>query len=314
MSNFAAMKYHVIAILCVLMWGTTFVSTKILLNNGLPPNSIFFYRFILAYAVILFLAPKRLWADNIKDEFLLFCLGLTGGSVYFLVENTALEYTLVSNVALLVCTTPLLTVILSHWFVKGERLRRTVLYGSLLALIGVACVVYNGNFILKTNPTGDFLSLSASLLWAIYTIVLKRLDSRYPVMFLTRKIFFYGLLTVLPAFYFSPLVTDTAILFRPAVTGNLLFLGLFASMLCYALWNNTIKRLGPIRSSNYLYFNPIVSLITSAVVIHEKITPVALIGAAFVLGGVYWAGRKSNKPEGLFNFHHKSTARRHVDY
>jgi drug/metabolite transporter (DMT)-like permease len=275
------------------MWGTTFVSTKVLLNNGLPPASIFFFRFLLAYVVILFLAPKRLWANCLKDEFLLFCLGLTGGSVYFLVENTALEYTLVSNVALLVCTTPLLTVILSHWFVKGERLRKTVLYGSLLALLGVACVIYNGNFVLKTNPIGDLLSLSASLMWAIYTIILKRLDNRYPVMFLTRKIFFYGLLTILPVFCFSPLVTDAAILLRPVVSANLLFLGLFASMLCYVLWNNTIKYLGPIRSSNYLYLNPIVSLITSAIIIHEKITPVALIGTAFVLSGVYWAGRKT---------------------
>jgi drug/metabolite transporter (DMT)-like permease len=287
------MKHHLIAILCVVMWGTTFVSTKVLLNNGLPPSSIFFLRFALAYGLIVFVAPRRLWADNLKDELLFVCLGLTGGSIYFLVENTALEYTLVSNVALLVCTTPLLTVVLSHWFVQGERLRRRVLYGSLLAMAGVSCVIYNGNFVLKTNPIGDIFSLSASLMWAIYTIVLKRLDSRYPVLFLTRKVFFYGLLTILPFFCFSPLITDAAVLLRPVVMGNLLFLGVFASMLCYVLWNNTIKHLGPIRSSNYLYFNPVVSLITSAIVIHETITPVALIGAAFVLGGVYWAGRKS---------------------
>ncbi|MDR1526890.1 MAG: DMT family transporter [Dysgonamonadaceae bacterium] len=289
------MKYHVIAILCVLIWGTTFVSTKVLLNNGLNPSSIFFYRFLLAYLVIVFIAPKRLWADNWKDELLLLCLGLTGGSIYFLVENTALEYTLVSNVALLVCTTPLLTIVLSHWFVKGERLRKRVLYGSLLALAGVVCVIYNGNFVLKTHPIGDILSLIASLMWAIYTIILKRLDHRYPVMFLTRKIFFYGLLTILPVFCCSPLIGDTKILFRPVVTGNLLFLGLFASMLCYVLWNNTIKYLGTIRSSNYLYFNPIVSLITSAIVIHERITLIALVGAALVLSGVYWAGRKQEK-------------------
>jgi drug/metabolite transporter (DMT)-like permease len=286
------MKHHLIAILCVLMWGTTFVSTKLLLNNGLNPSTIFFLRFALAYLLILPIAPRRLWADNWKDEALLLLLGLTGGSLYFLVENTALQYTLVSNVALLVCTTPLLTVLLSHWFIRGEHLRKPVLYGSLLAIAGVTCVIYNGNFILRTNPLGDLLSLSASLLWAIYTIILKRLDHRYPVLFLTRKIFFYGLLTLLPILPHTPLITTPAILLRPVVLGNLLFLGIFASMLCYILWNNTIKHLGPIRSSNYLYFNPVVSLITSAIVIHEPITPIALLGAAFVLSGVYWAGKK----------------------
>jgi drug/metabolite transporter (DMT)-like permease len=161
-----------------------------------------------------------------------------------------------------------------------------------MALVGVACVVYNGNFILKTNPIGDLLCFGAALTWAIYTIILKHLDNRYPVMFLTRKIFFYGLITILPVFCFSPMVTDAALLFRPVVIGNLVFLGLIASMLCYVIWNTALKYLGPVRPSNYLYFAPIVSLITSAIVIREKITLIALVGAAFVLGGVYWAGRK----------------------
>ena len=286
------MKHHLTAIFCVIVWGITFVSSKVLLNHGLSPGSIFFCRFLLAYLVIVFLAPKRLWTNNIKDELLLFCLGMTGGSMYFLMENTALKYTLVSNVALLLCTTSLMTVFLSHWFIKGERLRKKVVFGSLLAFVGVACVIYNGNFVLKTNPIGDLLSLGGALMWSVYTIILKRLDNRYPVMFLTRKVFFYGLISILPVFCFSPLITDVTVLFRPVVIANLLFLGLLASMLCYVLWNNTINYLGAVRASNYLYFPPIVTLITSVIVIHEEITPIALLGAALVLGGVYWAGKK----------------------
>ena len=286
------MKYHILTVLCVIIWGTTFVSSKVLLNNGLTPSSIFFFRFALAYLIIIFLAPKRLWANNIKDELLLLCLGMTGGSIYFLMENTALKYTLVSNVALLRCTAPLLTAFLSHCFVKGVRLRKNMIWGSVAALVGVACVVYNGNFILKTNPIGDLLCFGAAFMWAIYTIVLKRLDNRYPVTFLTRKIFFYGLITILPVFCFSPLATDTAVLFLPVVVGNLLFLGLVASMLCYVIWNVAVKHLGPIRPTNYLYFAPVVSLITAAIVVHETITPIALVGTLFVLGGVYWAGKR----------------------
>jgi drug/metabolite transporter (DMT)-like permease len=201
----------------------------------------------------------------------------------------------VSNVALIVCTAPLLTALLSHLFVKGERLRKPLVYGSLVALVGVFFVIFNGNFVLKTNPVGDLLSISAALMWAIYTILLKRLDNRYSVAFLTRKVFFYGLLTILPFFYFSPLVIDTEILFRPVVAGNLLFLGLVASLLCFILWNNTIKHLGAIRASNYIYLNPVISLITSAIVLSETITPIALLGAVLVLFGVYWAERKGNE-------------------
>jgi drug/metabolite transporter (DMT)-like permease len=275
----------------IIVWGTTFVSTKVLLRHGLSPTGIFFYRFLLAYLTIWFFCPKRLWADNKKDEFLFFCMGLTGGSLYFITENTALGITLASNVALILGTLPLITIFLSHFFVKGERLKKSVVYGSLIALTGVALVIYNGSFVLKINPTGDILVLTAALMWGFYTIILKRLDVRYTVLFITRKIFFYGLITVLPFFYFSPLKVDMAILSQPVVWSNLLFLGLIASMLCYILWNTAVMYLGAIRTSNYLYFIPIVTLITSSIVINEIITPIALIGAALILSGVYLADK-----------------------
>ncbi|MDR1938015.1 MAG: DMT family transporter [Tannerellaceae bacterium] len=288
--------YFVMAVFTVIVWGTTFVSTKILLDYKLTPLSIFFYRFLLAYIIIWFFCPKRLWADTKKDEFFLFCAGLTGGSLYFVAENTALDITLASNVSLIVSTAPLITAFLSHLFVKGEKLKKTLIYGSLLALAGVAFVVYNGNFILKLSPVGDILSLTAAFMWGLYTILLKRLDARYPILFITRKVFFYGIISLLPVFCFTPLTTDTAILFHPAVWGNILFLGFIASMLCYILWNIAVKHLGAIRTTNYIYFMPIVTLATSAVIIDEPITPIAMLGAALILGGVYLAEKKKKIP------------------
>lgn len=288
--------FHLFALFTAIVWGVTFVSTKVLINCGLTPASIFLYRFILAYIAIWFFSPKKLLADSWKDELLFFGSGLTGGSLYFLAENTALGITLASNVSLIVCTAPLITAFLSHAFIKGERLRKRLVYGSLLALAGVAMVVFNGNFILKINPLGDLLTITAALMWGFYTIILKQLDSRYPTLFITRKVFFYGILTILPFFLYSPLTTDTAVLLKPSVIGNLLFLGLVASMLCYILWNRAVKELGAIRTSNYIYFIPIVTLITSAVVIDEPIAPIALAGAALILGGVYFAERGFRRP------------------
>ncbi|MDR0683384.1 MAG: DMT family transporter [Dysgonamonadaceae bacterium] len=289
------MPYIAMSIFSAIVWGTTFVSTKILLQHGLTPACIFFYRFLLAYLAIWFFCPKRLWADNKRDEFLLFCLGLTGGSLYFITENTALQITLASNVSLILCTLPLITAFLSHFCVKGERLKKSFVYGSLIAITGVALVVFNGNFILKIKPLGDILTLIAALLWGLYTIILKQFDNRYPVLFLTRKVFFYGLVSLLPFFLFSPLTVEKETLLHPVVLGNLLFLGLIASMLCYILWNTAIKHLGAVRTSNYLYFVPVVTLITSSIVINETITLIALLGAAFIIGGVYFAERRGKR-------------------
>ena len=164
--------FHLIAIVTVIIWGTTFVSTKILIQNGLTPSEIFFYRFVLAYICMWSISRKKFFANSIKDEFLLLLAGLCGGTIYFFTENTALGITLASNVSLIVCTSPILTAFLSYLFKRNESFTRHLFYGSFIALIGVGLVVFNGSFILKINPLGDFLSLIAALMWAFYCLIL----------------------------------------------------------------------------------------------------------------------------------------------
>jgi drug/metabolite transporter (DMT)-like permease len=282
-------RYHFVAFLIVIIWGITFISTKFLLLSGLGPEDIFFYRFLLAYVGICFFGKSRLFARTVKDEFIFLLLGITGGSLYFLTENYALKHTFSSNVSLLVCVAPLLTALLSHCFLRNEKISKSLLQGILIAFTGVALVVFNGQFILKLNPVGDILSISAALCWAIYTLFLKKVGARYPTLFITRKIFFYGLLTILPVFLREPLVWDPSILFRPVVVANLLFLSIVASLLCYFFWNLTVKQLGAIQTTNYVYVIPVVTLIASYFFLNEHITVFAVVGTVFILSGLYWA-------------------------
>ena len=83
-SNFI---YHLVAFLTVCVWGTTFVSTKVLMINGLSPAQIFTLRFAVAYILMLAFSHKRLFANSWRDEGLMALLGITGGSLYFLSEN-----------------------------------------------------------------------------------------------------------------------------------------------------------------------------------------------------------------------------------
>lgn len=289
--------YHIMALVTVIIWGTTFVSTKVLISQRLSPESILFYRFLIAYIAIWSFCPRKLVANNLKDELLLVAAGMCGGSLYFMAENRALGITLASNVSLIVCIASIFTGILSHLFVKGEQMKKNLIYGSFIALAGVSFVVFNGSFILKISPIGDFLTMLAALMWAFYSIILKQLDSKYSTLFITRKVFFYGIITLLPVFFISPLTTDTCILFRPEVIGNLLFLGLIASMFCYTLWNMAVKHLGAIRTTNYIYIVPLITLITSSIVINETITAFALAGALLIISGVYIAERGFHLPK-----------------
>lgn len=282
--------YYFIAVLTVSIWGITFVSTKVLINNGLSPAEIFFYRFTLAYICMCFLSHDRLFAKNKKDELLFLGSGVCGGSLYFISENTALGITLASNVSLIICTAPILTAFLSY-FLRKEPLKTNLLTGSLIAFIGVALVVFNGSFILKLNPVGDLLTLFAACMWAFYCFILKSLDAKYTTLFITRKVFFYGVVSLLPLFIFQPLHFNPHLIFQPMIIGNLLFLSLIASMLCYIMWNTAVKNLGAIRATNFIYIMPLVTVLTSALVIDEPITVISMIGALLIVGGVYIAER-----------------------
>ena len=269
--------YHIIAILVVGIWGLTFISTKVLIGYGLSPQEIFLLRFLMAYLGIWFISPRKLFADNWKDEPWLLSGGVTGGS---------------TNVAFIVCTAPLLTTILSLLVYKREKATAALIGGSLLALVGVALVVYNGHFVLKISPLGDFLTLLAAFSWAFYSLIMKKMSGRYRTAFITRKIFFYGVLTILPVFLVHPWQFSLSGFLQPAVWMNLLFLGVLASLICFVVWNMILKKLGTVRASNYIYLNPLFTSIGSAVLLGERFTVISLMGAMLILGGVYCAGRR----------------------
>ena len=192
MTKYPEYKYHLAALFTVTVWGATFVSTKVLIANSLTPAEIFLLRFATAYVCIWPFAARSMWAANLRDELLLAAAGLSGGSLYFLTENIALEYAPASNVSLIVCTAPVWTAVAMSLFYRGERMSRRQLAGSALAFAGMVLVVLNGHFVLNLSPRGDMLALSAALLWMVYSLVIKRIGGRYPAIFITRKVFFYG--------------------------------------------------------------------------------------------------------------------------
>lgn len=268
-------KYHMLALFTVIIWGTTFISTKILINNGLTPTEIFLYRFLLAYVCIGFFSSKVIFAKNYKDELLLFLLlGLFGGLFYFIAENTALKLTLVSNVSLILSTIPIVTVLIY----KNEKLTANLVKGLLLVLL----VVYNGRFILKINFLGDLLTFMTVLSWSFYSLILNTLEKKFPIIYITRKVFFYGIITLIPFIFINPFKIQKDILITSIIMTNLVFLGIVAFMICFFTWNMSIKKLGIIRTTNYIYVVPLVTMLTSLIILKENITIISIIGAIYL--------------------------------
>lgn len=286
---------HVMGIITVAVWGVTFVNTRYAISGGLHPAELFFLRFSLAYLCIWVFSLVRskrrtLWSDSLKDELIFALLGITGGSLYFTTENFAVKYTYVNNVSFIVCTAPLITILLARVFTHGLRMSKRLILGSLLALLGVGVVIFNGHFVLQLNPKGDLLALSAAISWAVYSLVIKSVsDGRYGAVFVTRKVFAYGLLTIIPIFAFDPWHVNIDMLSHPAVWGNLLFLGIIASFACFVIWSWVIKRIGALKATNYVYLNPLTTVIASAVALDEPMTLLAGVGSVLILAGVYFA-------------------------
>lgn len=286
--------YHLVAFVTVAIWGTTFVSTKVLMLNGLSPAQIFTLRFSIAYVLMLTFNHRRLFADSWKDEVKMAFLGITGGSLYFLSENEAMNFTTTTNTSLIVCSCPLFATLLVRLVYRdSNRINIVQLLGSLLAFVGMVIVVLNGRFVLHLSPVGDALAFTACVCWAIYSLLMKSVSGDYSAAFITRKVFFYGVLTIIPYYFIIPGFPSWEVFARPKVIGNLLFLGCLASMICFLTWNWCIAKLGAVKATNWVYFNPITTMIFASWVLDEEITPYFLMGAACILAGMYVADKKT---------------------
>lgn len=277
----------ILAVIVVVIWSETFVSTKILIGEGLSPAEIFVCRFILAYILCWIFCPGRLFSDSFHDEFLLVLLGLTGGSLYFLAENTALAYSSASNVGILVCSAPIITAVILSLFYKDERMTPRQMLGSAIAFCGVALVVMNGQFILKLNPLGDALAVGAALVWGFYSLIIKGLSGRYNISFITRKVFAYGFLTILPYFLITHQDNLITLIFsKPVIWSSLAYLGIVASFGCFVIWNWCLKKLGTVRTTNLIYCQPFFTMMFAAFILNERISWMAVSGTAILVLGM----------------------------
>ena len=286
---------HIVAFVVVAIWGSTFVFTKLLLLGGLTAAQIFMLRFIIAYVLLLvycLIRGIRWVADSWRDELLMAALGVVGGSLYFLTENSAMNYTTTTNTSIIVSLCPLFASAIIGLFYKSERLSRLQTFGMVMAAAGVIVVVMNGHFVLHLSPRGDALAFAACLCWALYSLLMIPANARYDTVFITRKVFFYGLLSMIPYYIVYPELNLHLVFSQPQLLWNLLFLGSVASMLCFLTWTWVLKQLGAVVATSYVYLNPVTTIVFAWFLLGEQITLWFILGTLLILYGMYLADRR----------------------
>lgn len=288
---------HLAALITVLIWGTTYISTKVLLQ-AFQPVEILFFRFAMGFAALCLVNPHRLSLTDKKQEVLFALAGLCGICLYSLLENIALSYTMASNVGVIISAAPFFTAIISHFLVKQEvKLKANFFVGFFLAMAGICFISFNGSS-LELNPLGDLLALSATVVWGCYSVLTRKISSYgYGTVQTTRRIFGYGLLFILPAMIFFDMDWNMKRFVQPVYLFNFLFLGLGASAMCFVTWNYAVKILGAVKTSAYIYLEPVITVVTSVLVLNEKITPLAAIGTLLTMTGLIASEMKFERKE-----------------
>ena len=285
MNNKAATG-HLSALITILIWGTTFISTKVLLSD-FQPVEILFFRFIIGLLALFLIYPRRLKGTTLKQEFTFAAAGLCGICLYYLLENIALTYTMASNVGVIISVAPFFTAILSHLFLKKEeKMGAGFFIGFAVAMVGIVLISSNGAA-LQLNPLGDVLALLAAFIWACYSILSRRISEyEYNTILTTRRIFCYGILFMIPAMFLFDFKPGLQRFADPVHLLNLLFLGLGASALCFVTWNSAVKLLGAVKTSVYIYLVPVITVAASFLILHEPLTWATCAGTILTLGGL----------------------------
>ncbi|MCI8722183.1 MAG: DMT family transporter [Ruminococcus sp.] len=288
------MAAHAEAWLCLLLWGGTMVSTKILLGSVSPVLQLFL-RFLIAYLTLRICYPQKLVLVDKKDELYFFICGSVGITFNLVFQNMALQYTKATNASVIIASAPMVTAVLVHLFTEEKQLHRNFVIGFILSMTGIVLVSTNGRG-MSLELKGDLLVGCAALSWGIYSFTLRKIAKKnYDMLCCTRRIFFYGLLTMFPILPF----VDCSI--RPAgsswifIAVNLLYLGIFASAFCYAVWNHVSGILGVVKTNVYLYALPLVTFLFAALILKERVSAAGFCGIIFTIAGLILSERKPGK-------------------
>lgn len=275
----------------VMVWGSTFVATKICLAY-LTPAEILGLRLFLAlpvlYGLIVFQKVKLRFTRGEKLRLLLGSAVLT---LHFLIQITGMQYTSATNTGWIISVTPLVLVVLSH-FVLKERVGWNDLAGVVVATGGILLLISRGNFssLGWLASPGDWLVLASAHTWAIYTVVSKTMSrSQSPI-----GVAFAFLLpaTIVMTTYVAFTSDWHRFYHLPAqVLVAMVFLGVVAMGLANWWWQKGVAAAGAAKAGVFLYVEPLATTVLAVPLLHETFGVFTAAGGFLVLCGVYLAQR-----------------------
>ncbi len=287
---------HVLLLIAVVIWGWTFVATKILVGE-IGPIELLALRLLVGVPFLgALLVARRVALRLDRADIAPVLLGGALITIHFLVQITGLRTTTATNTAWIITVTPLVLAALSVALL-GERIGRNGVAGIAIASVGILLLVSRGRLgdLDWLRSTGDWLALSSAFTWAFYTVATRRLAGRRDPLLVTFVILSVATLLVLPLFAaFGDL--DSVRTLSPRAILALFYLAIPGLALGHWFWQEGVAKLGGTRSGFYLYLEPLSTVALAVPLLGEPFGPVAALGGALVLTGVFVGQRESRAP------------------
>ncbi|MDA0900535.1 MAG: DMT family transporter [Proteobacteria bacterium] len=281
----------VLLILIAIIWALNFSVVKVSLQeiDSLSFNAL---RYILAAGLLAYTARARGYSLRVdrEDFWPLVGIALVGNVLYQLFFIIGVDYTYSANAAVILGTIPVWVALLSHLF-TDEKLTRYKSIGIGLAFTGIVLIVTGskaGISIASKTFLGDVIILCAAISWGVYTILAKRFLKKYPSTQFTGVMSLIGMIFLL-------------IIGLPGLTqvnwagislkgwGGIFYSGLLSIGLAYLIWNNSVSKIGAVRTAAYQNLVPVLGLIFGVVLLQEALTIQQYAGSALVIVGIIFS-------------------------
>ncbi len=271
----------------VAIWAGTFVATKWVLLE-IPPAASALLRYVIA-AGLLWLIYRRRREPVARGDYGAFgLLGLTGVTLYYLLQHYGIRYTNATDAALLISLSPAFIGVIS-WFWTRERIKSQAWLGMVLALSGAALVIGKGQAVWQNAHQrigGDLLILLTAVAWAVYSVGGKKLLAKY------RPLTLIAVTTVIGTVLLAPFALGElfAINYAKLTLRTwlcLLYLGGAASVYGYLAWYRGLQRLPALTVGSYLYFRPLLTGVVAAILLKEQVGWAVVFGGGLIIAGTY---------------------------
>jgi drug/metabolite transporter (DMT)-like permease len=286
------------AIFAVLVWGASFVATKISLRYT-SPDVVVWLRFTIG-AVILWisvLVGRKFTLPDRQDWLYLALLGFLGITFHQWLQSTGLVTALATTTGWIVASMPVFMALLGWLFLK-EKMIWLQVTGILLSALGVLLVVTRGDLLQlaagKFGSTGDLLVLISAPNWAVFSVLSRKGLKKYTATLMMFYVMAFGWLFSSILFLFQGGFGQIGHIPWDGWAG-IAFLGIFCSGVAYIFWYDALQALPVAQTGAFLYLEPVVTVIVAALILGENLYIATLLGGGMILAGVWMVNRKKPK-------------------